>query len=414
MQASPFVQLAASDLIMKRFKIKPIAIVIVAACVVLAGAIALFSINSGRADKSAASAAGTAKPALTVTITQPQPSTLAIELTANGNIAVWQEASIGTESNGLRLAEVLVNVGDVVQRGQLLARFASESVQADVAQARAGVSEATANAAEAGANADRVRALQNTGTFSGQQIKQYLTAEQAARARVESAQAGLAAQQLRLQKTQVLAPDSGIISARSATVGAVLGSGVELFRLIRQGRLEWRAEVASADLGRVVPGTAVTVIAASGAQRSGRVRMVAPTVDPQTRVGLVYVDLPGSDKTGSASAFKAGMFARGEFALGSSPALTVPQSAVVVRDGFSYVFRLNKDQRVSQLKVPIGRRAGDRLEVLGGLDADALLVASGAGFLNEGDLVKVVPTPAPASASNQPLAPVSPAKAATK
>jgi HlyD family secretion protein len=214
MQASPFVQLAASDLIMKRFKIKPIAIVIVAACVVLAGAIALFSINSGRADKSAASAAGTAKPALTVTITQPQPSTLAIELTANGNIAAWQEASIGTESNGLRLAEVLVNVGDVVQRGQLLARFASESVQADVAQARAGVSEATANAAEAGANADRVRALQNTGTFSGQQIKQYLTAEQAARARVESAQAGLAAQQLRLQKTQVLAPDSGIISAR--------------------------------------------------------------------------------------------------------------------------------------------------------------------------------------------------------
>jgi hypothetical protein len=106
------------------------------------------------------------------------------------------------------------------------------------------------------------------------------------------------------------------------------------------------------------------------------------------------------------------MFARGEFALGSSPALTVPQSAVVVRDGFSYVFLVNKDQRVSQLKLQIGRRAGDRLEVLGGLAPDALLVASGAGFLNEGDLVKVVA--APASTSNRPPAPVLPAQAASK
>jgi len=86
----------------------------------------------------------------------------------------------------------------------------------------------------------------------------------------------------------------------------------------------------------------------------------------------------------------------------------------VVRDGFSYVFRLNKDQRVSQLKVQIGRRAGDRLEVLGGLDADALLVASGAGFLNEGDLVKVVSATAPLLEPNQPLAPVLPAHAASK
>lgn len=414
MRASPLVPLSPRRPNMKSIKIKQNATFIIAALAIAAGATALFFVNSGGSEKPIPSAAGPAKPALTVTTTRPQRSTLALQLTANGNIAAWQEASIGTESNGLRLAEVRVNVGDVVQRGQVLARFASDSVQAEVAQARAGVAEATANAAEATANADRVRALQSTGTFSGQQIKQYLTAEQAAKARVASAQAGLAAQQLRLRQTQVLAPDSGLISARSATVGAVLGSGVELFRLIRQGRLEWRAEVASADVARVVPGTAVTVTAAGGAQRQGRVRMVAPTVDPQTRVGLVYVDLPADLKAGSSSGFKAGMFARGEFALGSSSALTVPQSAVVVRDGFSYVFRVNPDQRVSQVKLQIGRRAGDQLEVLGGLDADALLVASGAGFLNQGDLVKVVPGPAPASASNHPLASVLPAQAASK
>jgi len=317
---------------------------------------------------------------------------------------------VGTESNGLRLAEVLVNVGDVVQRGQLLARFAIESVQADVAQARAAVNEATASALEATANADRVRTLQGTGTFSGQQINQYLTAEQTARARVESAKAGLAAQALRLKNTQVPAPDSGIISTRSATVGAVLASGTELFRLIRQGRLEWRAEVTSTELGRLLPGTAVSVTAASGARLLGRVRMVAPTVDPQTRSGLVYVDLPTDPKTGSPSGFKAGMFGRGEFELGSSNALTVPQQAVVVRDGFSYVFRLNTDQRVSQLKLQIGRRVGDRVEVLAGIGADAVLVASGAGFLNDGDLVKVVP----ALTQNTAAATAAPAQPATK
>lgn len=385
---------------MNRFKFKPVALVLIAAGVITAGAIALYSSNSGGAVKPAATPTTPAKPALTVTTTQAQASALPIKLAANGNIAAWQEASVGTESSGLRLAEVLVNVGDVVQRGQLLARFAMESVQADVAQARAAVNEASASALEATANADRVRALAGTGTFSGQQINQYLTAEQTARARVESAKAGLAAQQLRLKNTEVRAPDSGIISARSATVGAVVANGTELFRLIRQGRLEWRAEVTSTELGRMAPGTAVSVTAANGAQLTGHVRMVAPTVDPQTRSGLVYVDLPADPKGGTPSGFKAGMFARGEFELGSSNALSVPQQSVVVRDGFSYVFRLNPDQRVSQVKLQIGRRVGDRVEVLDGISADAVLVASGAGFLNDGDMVKVAPAgAAPAQAT---------------
>ena len=337
-----------------------------------------------------------ARAALTVTTTQPVATQLPIKLSANGNIAAWQEASVGTESNGLRLAEVLVNVGDVVQRGQALARFADDSVQADVAQARAGVAETGAQATEATANANRT--LLNTGTFSGQQISQYLAAEQTALARVESAKAVLAAQLLRLKNTQVLAPDAGIISARSATVGAVVPSGTELFRLIRQGRLEWRAEMTSTELARIAPGTPVAVVAANGARLEGRVRMVAPTVDPSSAVAdALEGALPG-------------MFARGEFELGRSSALTVPQQAVVVRDGFSYVFRLNADQRVSQIKVQLGRRVGDRVELLDGIGADAVLIATGAGFLNEGDLVKVAPAPAPAATAAPPaLAPAAPA-----
>ena len=117
--------------------------------------------------------------------------------------------------------------------------------------------------------------------------------------------------------------------------------------------------------------------------------MIGPTVDPQSRLALVYVDVSPLPGPASGSA-RAGMFARGEFDLGAQPALTLPQQAVVVREGFSYVFRVNPDNRVNQVKVQIGRIAEDRLQVLSGVTADMRVVASGGGFLNDGDLVRGV------------------------
>lgn len=333
------------------------------------------------------------RPALSVTTARPATTSLPINLTANGSIAAWQEAVIGSESNGLRLAEVRVNVGDVVKKGQVLAVFSDETVRAEIEGARAALLEAQANAQEAKANADRARALESSGALSAQQVTQYVTGERTAAARVQSAQATLTQQQLRLKYTKVIAPDSGVISARSATVGAVVGVGTELFRLIRQGRLEWRAEVVAQDLGRVKPGAKAVVRAASGAEIAGKVRTVAPSVDPQTRIALVYVDLPPA--LSNDTPLKAGMFASGRFELGASNALTVPQQAVAVRDGFSYVFRLNADSRVSQVKVALGRRLGERVEVLNGVNADTPIVVQGAGFLNDGDLVRNIAAPAP-------------------
>jgi len=329
-----------------------------------------------------------ATPALTVTTARPSTASLPLKLGANGNVAAWQEAVIGSESGGLRLLEVRVNVGDVVKKGEVLAVFSADTVNADVEQARAALQEAQANAAEAQANAKRAESLKSSGAMSEQQVTQYVTAARTAAARVAAAKATLTQQQLRLKYTQVVAPDSGIISARSATVGAVVGVGTELFRLIRQGRLEWRAELPASDIGRVKPGARVRVKGANGSEVVGKVRTVAPTVDAQTRTTLVYVDLP-PNLSGSAP-LKAGMFAGGEFELGASKALTVPQQAVAVRDGFSYVFRINPDSRVSQVKIGTGRRLGERIEVVSGLAPDAQIVIEGAGFLNDGDLVKNV------------------------
>lgn len=170
--------------------------------------------------------------------------------------------------------------------------------------------------------------------------------------------------------------------------------------MVLRGRLEWRAEVPSADLVRIKPGMKVAVapagtVGATGAlntegntRLTGKVRMVGPTVEAATRNGLVYVDLPPSP------AARAGMFASGEFELSSSSGLTVPQSAVMLRDGFSYVYRVGPDNKVTELKVVLGRRLGDRVEITKGVEGSMRLVASGVGFLGDGDTVRVVDAPA--------------------
>jgi RND family efflux transporter MFP subunit len=405
---------------MKTMKRSTLVIALLALVIVVVAAVWLVRKPSGTPAEQAAAAkskgakdakdgAPAPKPSLTVTVAKPEATELTVTLAANGNVAAWQEAVVGSESNGLRLAEVRVNVGDVVKKGQVLAVFSPETVQADIAQSRASLAEARATAADAAGNAARARTLQATGALSQQQINQYQTTEQTAKARVEAAEAVLAAQQVRGRNTQVLAPDDGVISARTATVGSVVAAGTELFRLIRQGRLEWRAEVTSAELARIAVGTPAFVVSASGAQVRGKVRSIAPTVDPQTRAALVYVDLPTVlQNTG----VKAGMFARGDFELGRTSAPTVPQASIVPRDGFNNVFLLQPDNRVQQLKVQIGRRLNDRIEITSALPEGAQVVVQGAGFLNDGDLVRVVAATPPAAVPALAPAAAQPAKPA--
>ncbi|SDF64060.1 MULTISPECIES: efflux RND transporter periplasmic adaptor subunit [unclassified Duganella] len=358
------------------------ALLVAVVALMLAGIIAA---QEGRGMPPAAAA--TARPALTVTVTQAKIASLPQRVQANGNIAAWQEASIGAEADGLRLTDVKVNVGDRVRRGQVLATFASATVGADLAHSRATYAEAEAALAEAAANAQRARGLQASGALSAQQINQYLTTERTAQARLDAAGALSQVQQLRLAQASVLAPDDGVVSARSATVGAVVPAGQELFRLIRRGRLEWRAEVAAPELARLNPGLVVWVTPAGGAPMQGKVRMTAPTVDPQTRNGVVYVDLP------AASTARAGMFARGEIELGEARrGWALPQATVLQRDGYSYVMRLTADQRVEQVKVTPGQRIGGMVEIVAGLDGVSKVVADGGAFLDDGDLVRVVAT----------------------
>lgn len=346
-----------------------------------------------------APAAGKARPALVVTTVQPTGGDLGDMLIANGSIAAWQEAVVGAELAGARITDLQADIGQRVARGQVLATLDAAQVRHDLAAAQAALAEASAalaeaklQAADAAANAERARKVEGSGAYSDQQLAQFKLADHAAQARIALSEARVQAartqvdtQQLRLRNTEVRSPDDGQIVSRQAVLGAVVNPGQELFRLIRGSRLEWRAEVTANELARIRVGQKVSLQPAGSASITGTVRLIAPQIDANSRNALVHVDLPAG------SGARPGQFARGEFRIGSRQALTVPQAALVMRDGFAYVFRV-QGERVAQVKVRTGQRSGDRVEILEGVKAGDALVAQGAAFLNDGDLVSVQAT----------------------
>lgn len=323
-------------------------------------------------------------PSLTVTTTSLKNASVPLHIPAVGNIMAWQEAIIGSETNGLRLAEVKVNVGDWVKRGQTLAVFVSEIVVADLDESEAAYSEAEALFTEAESNANRARALNATGALSNQQIEKLLITEKTARARLNALRAVAQKQRIRLAQTKVLAPDDGVISSRTATLGTVLSPGQELFRLIRQNRLEWRADVTSQDISQLSIGQVALVSPNGGKPIKGKLRVIGPQADSISRNVTVYVDIPSSAHV------RAGMFARGEFQIGTSQVLTLPITAVQHRNGSNYVFCVDQNFKVTQKAIAVGRRFGEFFEVVSGIDTTAVVVEAGGAFLNDGDQVKVV------------------------
>lgn len=367
--------------------------------IVFASAVTLWWSQS-REEKTPAPASGTVpataspaaqtRPSLTVSTEAPQTVEWPQRLAIDGNVVAWQEAVIGAELGQLRISEVLVQVGDMVNKGQLLARLDDALSASDFAEAQAAVAEAEAAAEEAHGNAERAKALSEEGFYSPQLLAQYRTVERTASARLSAAKARLVSARLRLQKTRIVAPDDGVIAARAASVGSLTLPGQELFRLIRGGRLEWQAELAATQLGEVRVG-APALISVQGVAEpvQGKVRSVAPSIDPRTRNGIVYVDLP----VDAANGVRAGMFARGEIDVGRAAALTVPAAALVLHDGYSYVYTVASATKATQqarlTKVETGRRQGDRIEITSGLTPEAQVVVVGAGFLTDGDLVSL-------------------------
>jgi RND family efflux transporter MFP subunit len=338
---------------------------------------------------SVAAIAADAPPALTVSVAPPAAASWVSVVVADGGLAPWQEVSVGSEVGGLRVTAVLVEVGDKVVAGQELARLDTAAIEAQRDAAQAAIAQAEASLELAVADAQRAEGLVGSGVLSEQQIAQYRIAQRTAAAKLASSKADLVGITVKLAQTRIVAADAGVVSARNATLGAVVSAGGELFRLIRQGKVEWQAEVGAKDLLRVQPGQTAHLILADGSALDGKVRAVAPSLSPTTRTGVVYVTLPPE------SPARAGMFAAGEIAVGTAqPVLTVPATALVTRDGRQIVLTVDAQSAVVATPVVTGRRQGGLVEIRSGLTATARVVTTGAAFLVDGDRVAVAAAPA--------------------
>jgi len=305
-------------------------------------------------------------------------------LFASGALAPWQEAVINAETGNLRIASLEADVGSRVSKGQLLATLASDSVLAEERKQTALVAQAVANLEQARSNDRRAKVVGQGGALSEQQREDYRIKVALAEADLAGARAELQSTRIRLRQTRIVAVDDGVVSARTALLGKVVAAGDELFRLVRDGRIEWQAELDARQLAQVQPGQVARLTLPGGQSVEGRVRLVSPTLNTKTSRALVYISLPGD------SPAQAGMYASGQIELSAREALTVPDTAVILRDGRSYVFTLGEDMRVVQRPVTVGRRLHQAVEILSGLEGPDRIVRAGGAFLNDGASVTLV------------------------
>ena len=305
--------------------------------VAVAVAVAACGRNGDGAEDNAA-AAGARQAVMTVTATPLERVELTRTIAMTGSVYAWQDVIIASEVGGYRVADVFVDVGDRVKKGQRLVVLSTALLEAEVATKQATLKQREAELMNAQAALERGQSLATMNLLSKADLDRLLSEQMASQSRLESARADLDTSQLRLEFTDVTAPDDGVITSRTVTVGQIAQAGNEMLRLLRNGRIEWRGEAPETRLKDLVAGQGVSVMTADGTPFHGTIRVVSPTISSNDRTALVYVDLPADDR------LRPGMFARGEIEIGTGPAYMVPLESIVSSDGYSYVFVLERGQ----------------------------------------------------------------------
>lgn len=321
--------------------------------------------------------------ALTVTTTPIAQREMRTTISGLGSIVAWQELSIGAEAAGLRVVEVLADEGDDVTAGQVLARLDGRVLGAQLRAQDARVAEARANVVVADNNLKRAQDLVARGVVSGATLDDRKSAADTAAARLAQALATRDELASKVAQTNIVAPAAGHISKRAVLIGDVVASGAEAFRLIRDNKLELSAQISETDLGAIAPGQEAQVLHEGTTPVTGTVRLIAPIVDAKSRLGTVYISLPQN------SGLKVGMYARGEITLANKSVATLPESAVIWRDEKPVVFVVGPEGVIAERAIEVGARQGNLIEVRKGLLPADMVVSAGAGFLHDGDRVRV-------------------------
>jgi RND family efflux transporter MFP subunit len=319
----------------------------------------------------------------TVTVVVPGRSQVARTISASGPLGAKRDQPVGIAGQGGRVIRVLVDAGAWVRAGQTLA-VVDRSVQAQqAAQLAAQVEAAKADAALAQSNYDRAISLQGRGFVSKAEIDSKKATRDAAFAQVRVTQAQLAAQRAQIGQLNVVAPASGLILARNVEVGQIVGpASPPLFRLAEGGQLEMRAQLSQQDLALVHTGMVASVTPV-GSPRSfqGPVWQVAPSIDPQSRLGDVRIELTYDQ------AIKPGGFAEARITAGTTTAPLLPQSAVLSDDKGNYVYVINAKNEVERRSIKIGTVGDNGVTIAEGLSGNEAVVLSAGPFLNPGQKV---------------------------
>ena len=303
-------------------------------------------------------------------------------IVASGSVSAWEEVPVGAETGGLTAVGVYVDEGSYVRQGQVLVKLNDALLQAQLRQQQAAVQSAEANAARDDAALARAQELKQRGFLSQASLDTALANQRASRANLASAQASLSETRTRLSQAEIKAPVSGLIISRNVTKGQIVEAGTQLFRMVRDGRLELDAQVPETDLPALRAGQTATITSNEGVKTSGTIRIVTPEVDAQTRLGLARITLsPGSG-------LKPGMFARAAIDAGAQPTTVVPTGAVLYRENKAGVYVLNTDNSAHFRPVTVLSRRDDQTSV-SGVEPGVRVVVQGAGFLSEGDKVTV-------------------------
>lgn len=348
--------------------------------------------TSAPSDSASVNTANTEQAVLSVETVMPRQDDIGNTLSADGTINAKDTANVSAKVTGVAIERILVEEGDRVNAGQVLAVFDTDAMEQQVLQAEADVAEAQATLANASADAARVLPLIDIDAISKQEADRYRTSELRARAALQASKARLSNQRLTLENATVVAPIAGVISEKMAEVGMVAGVD-PLFTIIKGGVLEWRADIDPKLVSDINIGTPVRVSLPDGDSVMGQVSRIAPTADNNRQI-TIYASLAANAKV------RAGMFQTGEFLLGSASTQTVPNSAIVSNDGYDYVMLVTDVTtqngasvgRIKQQRVMLGERLGDNVAVTEPLPNDSRIVQQGGSFLNDGDLVRIVNT----------------------
>nr|WP_234028797.1 efflux RND transporter periplasmic adaptor subunit [Alteriqipengyuania halimionae] len=322
-----------------------------------------------------------AGPAITVMV--PGSATIEGEINATGTLAARREMPVGVQGSGGQVSRVLVDAGDWVNAGQILAVLDRSVQSQQVSQQRAQVRVAESDARLAQANLDRALKLVDRGFISTADVDRLTATRDAAVARVEVAKAQLGELQARTAQLSIVAPAAGLILERNIEPGQVVGGGTgAVFLMARGGEMELMAQLGEDDLARISTGVTAQVTPV-GLDRTftGQVWQIDPVIDSQSRQGTARIALS------YAPGLKPGGFATATIASGAVVAPRLPESAIQDDDGQSYVYIVDKDDKIVRRDVTTGLITDDGIAIVDGLDGTERVVLRAAGFLKPGEKV---------------------------